>query len=416
MGPETVEWAPNEEDGPLKAAFQSVCVTSLDKVMPKAPDGKTNRFILQTQGYQDIYAYVTEGKTLEASREKFEADLPEKALEKVTAVDPDAYDHLRNTTNNVAAHTREFSENGLDRLVLSANNAIVYADECINMLHEDKDLSLWKHLDVILEPKYSVEGAVLDDGFHDARDMARAAVQSMSETAQKMADDATQMVALLGDFHRTTSTDATAVSLIKRNWLDGSDGKRPYTEIVGAEIARLHQAIIDDTARRDAAKDEWDTNDTSAKIIGFLGCFIPSMPVTNAIVNEMGAEINYQRLTNLVASEQEAEKAIMKAHELVRALVMHFKDLVAKMAAALNAMTELQDLFKAQGANFKAIDTALGKLGQGVRSDYAMMRKLYIKAGIRDALEKLKQIKELAQEFQRGARPEFLTADKILKA
>ena len=46
------QWVPqSENEAQVKAAMQTVLVTSPSSVVTKAPDNQTNRFILQTQGY-----------------------------------------------------------------------------------------------------------------------------------------------------------------------------------------------------------------------------------------------------------------------------------------------------------------------------------------------------------------------------
>lgn len=46
------QWVPETEgENQLKTALQHVLISSPSAVIVKAPDNKTNRFILQTQGY-----------------------------------------------------------------------------------------------------------------------------------------------------------------------------------------------------------------------------------------------------------------------------------------------------------------------------------------------------------------------------
>lgn len=46
------QWEPeNEGESQLKTALENVLISSPSSVITKAPDNKTNRFILQTQGY-----------------------------------------------------------------------------------------------------------------------------------------------------------------------------------------------------------------------------------------------------------------------------------------------------------------------------------------------------------------------------
>ena len=46
------QWVPqSENETQVKAAMQTVLLTSPSSVITKAPDNRTDRFVLQTQGY-----------------------------------------------------------------------------------------------------------------------------------------------------------------------------------------------------------------------------------------------------------------------------------------------------------------------------------------------------------------------------
>ncbi|KXJ85767.1 hypothetical protein Micbo1qcDRAFT_209714 [Microdochium bolleyi] len=423
MASVTPEWSPVGHDLTLKKALDTIRNTSFKNVIKKGPDGQANRFVLQTSGYHSIYVYVTQGSTFEAPSEKFEKRYSKEAFEKVIAVDVNAYNFLRDTTNQVASHTSSFSENGLGRLVTSANGAIVYADHCVGLLVKDKDLSLWANLDILLDPKYH-DVATHDDDFNDALGMARTAFQTMSNTAKAKAEDATQMVNLLIDFHSKTTTDSKAVQTIKENWLDGPkdpnthdplhgpDGTviKPYAEIMNAEIFRIQQAIADTIASLHTFEN--GAGDRALKI-GLLGIFT-SCWAMGPIINAKLTKDLYGQLTAKIQGDQQHLATIVAVNELVRALVLHFTELLPKMTEALNAMTELQGLFTSQNENFQAIDASLGRLQSGVTSEYLEARKSFIKGGIDETVENLGKMKNLALEFQRSATPEIIRdADAI---
>jgi len=263
-------WAPDTEgEKQLKAALESVLISSPSSVVTKAPDGKTNRFILQTQGYHDIYLYVVEGIKLCSSKEEFEKTFKKSTFAVVDAIDTSAYNLLRDTTVNIATHCKEFNSSGLGRLTTSANGAIAYADHCIGLMKEKADISLYEAFQVLLDEKYATTPK--DEAFEEAVESATLAVKTLQKSAKEKAEDAKAMVALLQAFYTQTDNDKNSVATIEQQFLTGPidpvtgkrmlkpDGKpqEPYSQVMDNELTRLMNEINESITTRDQEYDKW---------------------------------------------------------------------------------------------------------------------------------------------------------------
>ncbi|PWI64472.1 hypothetical protein PCL_09627 [Purpureocillium lilacinum] len=264
------QWVPETEgEKQLKTALEHVLISSPSAVIVKAPDNKTNRFILQTQGYHDLYLYVVEGIKFIDSTESFEKQFTKSTFATVDKIDPSAYTLLRDTTVSIAKHCKEFNSKGLGRLTTSANGAIAYADHCIGLMKEKADISLYNAFQVLLDEKYVT--ARKDDAFEEAVESATLAVQTMQRSAKEKSEDAKAMVELLQKFYTQTDSDSKSVAKVKEDFLTGPkdpvtgqrklkpDGKpqEPYNEVMNAEITRLQADIEKSIKRRDEENDKW---------------------------------------------------------------------------------------------------------------------------------------------------------------
>ncbi|KAH6615980.1 hypothetical protein B0J18DRAFT_413298 [Chaetomium sp. MPI-SDFR-AT-0129] len=401
-------WAPDTEgEKQLKAALEGALISSPSLVITKAPDGKKNRFILQTQGYHDLYLYVVEGIKLCSSKEEFEKTFKKSTFAVVDKIDTSAYNLLRDTTVNVAKHCNEFNTNGLGRLTTSANGAIAYADHCIGLIKEKADISLYEAFQVLLDEKYAA--APKDDAFEEA-----------VETKQK-GEDAKAMVDLLQAFYTETDNDKKSVATIEQQFLKGPidpvtgkpvlkpDGtpQEPYSEVMNKELTRLMKEISDSITIKDKEYDKWEAAKNKAITYGVFGMFCGWLWIGSGIETDRAikAKNKYDEMVALIAKDNEDKADLVRVLELVRALVTHFQALLPKMEVALKATLELKNLFNEQDLNFQLILNSLGDLQTGVSAKAWKSRKNWINTALDEAVEKFKEIKELGEEFKRSATP-----------
>jgi len=416
------QWVPETEgENQLKTALEHVLISSPSSVIIKAPDDKTNRFILQTKGYHDLYLYVVEGIKFTDSTENFEKDFSKSTFAVVDKIDASAYNLLRDTTVSIAKHCKEFNSKGLGRLTTSANGAIAYADHCIGLMKEKADISLYNAFQVLLDEKYVTTPK--DDAFEEAVESATLAVRTLQRSAKEKAQDAKAMVDLLQAFYTQTDNDAKYVGKVEEQFLTGPKdpvtGKRkmkpngnpqePYSEVMNAEITRLQNEIDGSIKRRDQEHDKWAAARDAAIGLGVGGVFIIWLWIGSGVETDKAikAKAKYDEMVALIIKDDQDKADLVKVLELVRALVNHFHALLPKMQTALKAMNELQNLFKEQDQNFQLILNKLNDLQTGVSAKTQRARKSWILPAINEAVEKFKEIKELGEEFKRGAQPKI---------
>ncbi|KAH7007636.1 hypothetical protein EDB80DRAFT_718921 [Ilyonectria destructans] len=416
------QWEPeNEHENQLKAALEKVLISSPSSVITKAPDNKTNRFILQTQGYHDLYLYVVEGITFTDSIAEFEKQFTKSTFAVVDKIDVSAYDLLRDSTVNIAKHCKEFNSNGLGRLTTSANGAIAYADHCIGLMKEKADISLYNAFQVLLDEKYVTKPK--DDAFEEAVESATLAVQALQKSAKEKAEDAKAMVGLLQAFYTQTDGDVKKVETIEKKFLTGPkdpvtrqrkvkpDGnlQEPYSEVMDADVTRLQKEITQSITRRDEENDKWAAARDKAIGMGVGGVFLVWLWIGSGVETDKAikAKAKYDEMVTLITKDNQEKADLVKVLELVRALVNHFHLLLPKMQTALKAMKELQNLFNEQDLNFQLILNKLTDLQTGVSAKGQRARKNRISTAIDEAVEKFKEIKELGEEFKRGAQPKI---------
>ncbi|KAK0510621.1 hypothetical protein JMJ35_007053 [Cladonia borealis] len=425
------QWVPqSENETQVKAAMQTVLVTSPSSVITKAPDNQTNRFILQTQGYfgkatfldsalHNIYQYVVMGMNYTRSKEEFEKNFIKSAFKAVDQIDSGAYTLLRDTTVSVSIHCDEFNTNGLGRLTTSANGAIAFADQCIGLMKEKTDISLYNNFLTLLDEKYRT--GPKDDTFEEAKENAKMVVTNLAKVSKAKGQDATEMVGLLQAFYTKTDIDSKNVQRINENFLTGpidpNTGKRklksngqnqePYGDVMDAEIVRLQDDIMAQTKIRDVEDDKWRTARDKAITLGVIGAFVMWFYIGMGIEADKAkkAKQAYKDAIDQIIKDNEDKANIVKVLELVRALVNNYNQLLPKMFKAMNAMQEVEALFKAQNLNFQIIDNKFEDLLTGVDAKTWAGRRNWILTAIDEAVERFREIKALGEEFNRSAIP-----------
>ncbi|KAK6539956.1 hypothetical protein TWF694_008790 [Orbilia ellipsospora] len=419
----TDQWVPqSENEARLKAALETIFITSPSSVITRAPDNQSNRFILQTKGYFDIYQYVVTGMTFISSRREFEEDYSKSAFRAVDKIDSGAYALLRDTSISVSTHCDEFSKNGLGRLTTSANGAISYARECIGMLKQRDEISLYNSFRILLDEKYRT--GPKDYAFEEAKENARLVVTTMAQVSKTKGQEAAEMVGLLQAFYAKTDMDSKNVQRIKENFLTGpidpntgrrrlkSDGREqePYGDVMDTEIVRLQDDVVAQTKVRDDEEDKWTVARDRAIALGAMGVFIGWFQIGMAIhaSKAMDAKQAYTEAILRITKDNEDKTTIVKVLELVRALVNNYNQLLPKMMKAMDAMKEVEALFRAQNLNFQIIDNKIEALLSGVDAKTWAARRNWILTAIDEGVEKFKEISYLAEEFNQHAKPQIV--------
>ena len=121
-----------------------------------------------------------------------------------------------------------------------------------------------------------------------------------------------------------------------------------------------------------------------------LGAFVGWFHIGTAIEANKAAKANqaYYDAVGQITKDNEDKTTIVKVLELVRALVNNYNQLVPKMIKAMDAMKELEALFKAQNLNFQIIDNKFEDLLTAVDAKTWAGRRNWILTAIDEAVEK----------------------------
>ncbi|PWI64471.1 hypothetical protein PCL_09626 [Purpureocillium lilacinum] len=154
---------------------------------------------------------------------------------------------------------------------------------------------------------------------------------------------------------------------------------------------------------------EWACARDKAIGLGVGGVFIPWLWIGSGVETDKAikAKAKYDEMVAAIVKDRKDKAELVTVLELVRALVNHFHALLPKMQTALKAMEELQNLFKEQDLNFQLVLNKLNDLQTGVSAKGQRSRKYWISTAIDEAVEKFKEIKQLGEEFKRGAEPKI---------
>lgn len=405
------EWKPNDQDElKSKEAFEMALVDSPNSVVKERPDQSTNRFILQTDGFHDLQRYVKSGMRFPKTKDAFEKDLPESYFKSLSDIDSGIFAFTRDSIVSISANCNDFNSNGLGKLVTSANGAIAYATEAMDMLKLEPETNFKAQLAVLLDPKYKT--APKDQAFDEAREGASMALEQLRDTAREKMQDAEDMVALLTAFHNKTAADEKNAILLKQQYFDGPvikiqskqeiKGQIPYSGFLNAEVARLLKLINDSVTKKDDAYSRWDKAKDGAIVSAFLGVFgwIASGILTDQAIK---ARAQYDDLVKQIEKDQAEQAVTVKLMECINTVLFQMKDLLPMMTKALAAMKELQGLFNSQHVSFDIILQDLGGIDKGVKASALKWRKAWIEERIDKAVAKYQEIKETAKEFQRSA-------------
>ncbi|OJJ84612.1 uncharacterized protein ASPGLDRAFT_81884 [Aspergillus glaucus CBS 516.65] len=405
------EWKPSDQyEAKSKEAFEKALVESPNSVVKERPDQSTNRFILQTDGFHDLQRYVMSGMQFPETKDDFERNLPESYFKSLNDIDSGIFTFTRDSIVSISANCNDFNNNGLGKLVTSANGVIAYATEAMGMLKLEPETNFKAQVAVLLDPKY--KDGPKDQAFDEAREGAKMALEQLRDTARDKKEDAEAMVTLLTAFHNKTVLDENNAKLLKQEYFDGPvinvktkqeiKNQKPYSEFLNAEMTRLLKSINESVTKRDDAYSKWDTAKDGAIIsipLGILGWIAGGILTDIA----MKAKAQYDKLVIQIAADRAEEAVTVKLMEYINTIIFQMKDLLPMMTRALAAMKELQALFNSQELNFQYIIQDLDGIEKGVEASALKWRKSWIERNIDKAVAKYQEIKETAEEFQRSA-------------
>ena len=124
-----------------------------------------------------------------------------------------------------------------------------------------------------------------------------------------------------------------------------------------------------------------------------IGAFIAWCQIGTAIEASKAAKAKqaYKDAVGQITRDNEDKTTQVKVLELVRALVNNYNQLLPKMIKAMDAMKEVEALFKAQNLNFQIIDNKFEDLLTGVDAKTWAGRRNWILTAIDEAVERFRE-------------------------
>ncbi|KAL7624612.1 hypothetical protein AAE478_006179 [Parahypoxylon ruwenzoriense] len=397
-----VQWDPvTDAEKAVKEAFSKLN-DSNDKVVVPGSQGKPNRFVLHTKGYYDLRAYVLTGKDFPKSTTEFQTKMPKTAFQKLTEIDSDIYDKTRDVMVSVGSTCSDYHQNHLAKLVTAASAAANYSDNTVSLLEEAEDINLKHQLNVLLDPKYKTE-ADQDQAFKDAREGAQMTLSMLKDDALNKEGETKEILQSLITFKENTMKHLNDVKFLIKQYKTGpvtnaSNMKKPYLQYLNEKL----QADIDNFNRTvKEANDKYNAWEEATGIAvglaftGIIGWIVMGVKAAEASNLRKAYDNLMEQVRKLTQDRQEEATLITFVTQLVNA----YTDIDGKMSAAIDAIAELAGLFNEQAGCYDKIAVSLGGMWTGTTSDSAVNRKAYINYNMKKAIEKLKELKELADEF-----------------
>ncbi|KAJ5553954.1 hypothetical protein N7513_003913 [Penicillium frequentans] len=418
MGVDEAEKLPTWLDAEaLKKAVDEALKTEPRQLIRKDEITKKRRFITQTQGYfvcvmvSDIQAYIFTGIQMPRTVKIFDEEIPPSTFEKLRELDPTIHQDTRKVVVAVSESCNSFKEKTLGQLWSSPQIAIDYSKEAIKQLYGNS-FSLERLWDTLTDRKYGTE-ETWDADFQDACIGARGVLQNLQKLAdtghQEMVDLINKMKAVSFPSHPMVNFNKTR----KEVNINSPGGVQFYQDTLLRQRDVID--IRDRYERRSVTKGEMETvqrelakeakemaegagemlTGTISSINGPFGIFF-SLHGAHRCKN---ADKKWKVAGAKFLDKEGAKKEVIRLIEVVTALCLQFSDLLKSMEAAISAMMEVSNLLVSQRGNFKAIQTAIQLMQDGVNSSASMFRRMNVQDGIKNAVESFAQVEGLAQEL-----------------
>ncbi|KAG8677742.1 hypothetical protein FPOAC2_03830 [Fusarium poae] len=396
-------WNPtSKEEIEAKKAFEGLG-QSLDKVViPCAESDNDNRFILHSKGYFDLRAYVMSGKDFPTTPADFDAKVSMSAFKKLNELDSDIYNKTRDTMVAVGSSCRDYSYDHLNELVTAGHIAIRYSKYAMDMLDTADGINLRHNLDILLDEKYT-SADKFDEVYKVAKEAALMTLTMLSDEATKKQKETDKISETLTAFKADTLKNQPNVKFLVRQYYDGpvvnkSNFKTPYLKYLNEDLARSLRAFEKTVKHADDVHGDWKTNKDWAigtSFFGLVGFIVMTKYARNAVV----LRVTYD---NLVKEMEKLEKEQKEERELIKfvnLLVVQCTDIDHKMDDAITAMTELSKLFSNQADCYDGIASYLSSMKSGATRDVLANRKASFHHNIGVCVNKLKELKVVAEEF-----------------
>ncbi|CAG5136911.1 uncharacterized protein ALTATR162_LOCUS5 [Alternaria atra] len=399
-------WTPTSEaEIKAKEAFESLS-ESVDRIVSRNAVGEPARFILNSKGYFAVKDYAETGKSFPTTDEEFEKQISKSAFHKLTDADPDIYATTRKTMVNIGSSCSDFAKNHLTSLISCAQDAIQYSDNATTWLSGMDNVNLRSQLEILFNEKYTSKDTQ-DDAYRNALEIANASLNVLKSEALEKKEATKKVLEALLRFQNETISNHSDMEYLVTQYETGpvkanSITSDPFLKYLNADLQEKKNSLLGLITEQNDKYEAWQIHTGVAcgsVVVPIIGWISMAVNTGFAIARRNEYEELVKQVNKAKTDNQEETDLI----EYVSKMVTQGKGIEKKMEAAVAAMQELHDLFSNQSECFDKVATYLSGMQAGVKLDSLTSRKLFVMNSMTSALKKLKDLKQVAQEFVTNA-------------
>ncbi|RVD81371.1 uncharacterized protein DFL_009237 [Arthrobotrys flagrans] len=414
----TTNWVPvTEEDKKLAQAISKLAESPKDVfVIYTEPTGEVkNRFILNSQGINDLQKYVLMGMQFPGDNAKFEAKMPKSYFATITKIDSTIWERTRDEFVKISVSCKKFHDENLYRILNAASTTRNYAGRALHDLSVAKFVNLRENLLILLDEKY--RRAPPDEDYKDARDAAVRTLKKLERDAKSSKADLVEIINGLRVFKGETEilrTDIMALGASydkKHKVEDGST--KTLSEIADAEHARVLKDI-------EAAEADWAKKtgmkrgvDISVFILQISGAPGKVVAFGVHLYSEHKLKSDIEDAKSRVGTLNNEKASVAKLITYVAALKSQFKSIDESMSKAIKAMQDLDALFDNQQACFEELIEATDAINKDMDETSYKARCGGIMDGVDTAIANIGKLQQSADEFYRFHSEEKVTYENF---
>ncbi|KAF3103223.1 hypothetical protein TWF569_010562 [Orbilia oligospora] len=369
----------------------------------KEPSGEVKvKFILNSQGVNDLQAYVLMGMQFPSDNATFETKMPKSYFDVVSKIDSTIWQRTRDEFVKISNSCQTFHDEQLYKILNAASTTRDYAKSAIHDLSQAKFINLRENLLILLDDKYRTMPP--DQDYKDAEAIANQTLKKLERNAESSKADIADIKIGLAAFKSNTGNLkkgvlALAASYDEKHTL--SDGSQVnVSEMADSKHADAVKKLLKaQDAEREESKDMvfWKfmsyvfcKSDSKAQHILGGGAALISDYELNHAVKDARAQ---------VSSLDAKERAVAKLIIYVGALEAQFKTIEKSMDKAIVAMGDLYNLFDKQSTYFKSLIDNFAYVQSNLDEPSYRARAGGIMDGVNQTISSLGKLQQSAEEF-----------------
>ncbi|RBR08929.1 uncharacterized protein FIESC28_10109 [Fusarium coffeatum] len=330
-------------------------------------------------------AYVLSGKDFPGSSTDFDRKVPESAFRKLSKFDSEIYSLIN------PLYT-----------VITGRTTMQYSDSSVELLAADDFINLRRQLDIILDERYKSSND-FDDNYRDAKEASQMTLSMLRDDAREKQRNTEEVMQTLIRFRDRILESQWDIEFLIKQYNTGSvenksDKKAPYLEVLNKDLADKLATFNNKVKEAQDKYSDWEKN--AATTVGIcsikpLGWIVMGIQATKA----SDLRNDYDKLETLIAKNQQNQEEETQLIIFVNQLITQYAGIDQKMTEAIAAMKELSFLFSNQAECYDKIAASIPRMKP---STDMRARKQYIQSQMKVTVDRLRELKVVAEEFTRS--------------